>query len=189
MEYLIGIVLIAVLGCAATVYFFYWLPAKAGHPKVGRGLAALVAGFFVVAAAGLVFEDELFSKSDARKLLREQGVLLQDDFTIQANHSSSAPGGDYYHSFTLHISAADSKRVAASIRQAPGFERDGEPLPDSYKYGPGRYDGPPLVRSYATAAYLNRELFQPHGVPFAPTYRVIAVSKTSNELIFTDFNK
>ena len=168
---------------AAVGYGLYWLGRALGYPRLGRGLGWLLAAFFVVGAVGFIFEDELFSKADARALLREQQLTLQDDFSIEANKTMSAPG-DYYHSFTLRISAADRRRLVAAIAGAPGFEASGESLFDANKIpvSPRRYTGPAVMRNYGTGQGLERELFRPNGEGIMPTYRVVAVASRRNEI-------
>lgn len=56
-----------------------------------------------------VFEDQLFTKHNAKELVEEQLILLVDKFEVKENKSMSAIG-DYHHIFTLEISEPDKKK-------------------------------------------------------------------------------
>lgn len=50
-----------------------------------------------------IFEDELFTKNEAKELLKEQNIQLKDVMEILENKQMSSIG-EYYHTFTLKIS-------------------------------------------------------------------------------------
>ncbi|RZK58777.1 MAG: hypothetical protein EOO91_07240 [Pedobacter sp.] len=50
-----------------------------------------------------VFEDKLFAKEDAKGLVNEKQISLNDQFNSLKNKSDIATG-DYYHIFRLKIS-------------------------------------------------------------------------------------
>ena len=63
--YLIALLLILVI-FVGTISLFYWLPKKLGYPKVGKYLAISVAFFFLIMILMSIFEDEFFTKKEAR---------------------------------------------------------------------------------------------------------------------------
>jgi len=69
------------------VWLFYWIPKKIGYPRVGKILAGVVGIFFIVITFLSVFEDQLFSKRDALKLLAHQDIVLNDAFTLSHNEA------------------------------------------------------------------------------------------------------
>lgn len=89
------------LGC-----LFYFIPKKLGYPKtakyltIGYGLVILIFGLYTA------FEDQFFTKNNAKELVKDQGLKLMDEFDLTENKSMSAIG-DYYQIFTLRISERD----------------------------------------------------------------------------------
>lgn len=101
------------------IYFAYWLPKKVGYPKVGWLFSGILTVTFLYFTIIIIFEDELFSKSDAQEKLREHGFNLQDDFSIVSNLSSGFR--DYSHQFALNISQVDKEQIIKKITSAENF--------------------------------------------------------------------
>ncbi|MBD1431586.1 hypothetical protein H8B06_02015 [Sphingobacterium sp. DN00404] len=114
------IILIFAALIGGLIYFAYWLPKKAGYPKVGWLFSSLLTITFLYLTVVIVFEDELFSKSDVREKLGEHGFNLQHDFSIASNLS----GGfrDYSHQFVLDISKRDKEQIINKITDAENFQ-------------------------------------------------------------------
>ena len=72
------------------------------HPHTRRIFFSILTVTFLYFTIIIVFEDELFSKSDAQKKLREHGFILQHDFRIASNLSGRF--SDYSHQFVLGLS-------------------------------------------------------------------------------------
>ncbi|PRY40064.1 hypothetical protein CLV58_107158 [Spirosoma oryzae] len=138
----------------------------------------------------MIFEDQLFSKSDAEELLTEQNVKLKDDFELLKNESMSAIG-DYYHTFTLKITENDRRKLIRLIIDSPDFshKKDETWIDDSLFQTPNRYTGRRIIRNYATDQFFVRELFEPQGDGYAPTFRKIKIDKDSNILVFEDIDE
>ena len=82
--YFLAFIIIGVI-TVGIIFLSYWLPKKFGYPKIGKYLAIFVTLFFLVMILMSVFEDELFSKNEARELLQEQNIELKDDIEIKEN--------------------------------------------------------------------------------------------------------
>ncbi|MBN7812366.1 hypothetical protein J0A68_15545 [Algoriphagus sp. H41] len=151
---------------------------------IAHGLFVLTIGLYIA------FEDQLFTKSEAKELVEEQGILLTDDFELSKNESMSAIG-DYYHIFALKISERDRQNAIAKIKSADNFKSDNGSIETlMYQSAPDRYFGKKIVQNYATENSFVREYFEPSGREgYAPTFRRISISKTDNELIFEDINE
>ena len=168
---------------------FYFIPKKLGYPKIakyltiGYGLVVLTFGLYIA------FEDQLFTKSNARELVEEQGLKLTDEFDLTENKSMSAIG-DYYHTFTLEISERDKQKVITNIISSDNFKSDNGSIEYlMFQAAPDRYFGKKVTQNYETENSYVREYFEPSGrVGYAPTFRRISISKTKNELIFEDID-
>jgi hypothetical protein len=65
----IGLILVAI--AIGLTFLPYIVAKKMGYSKVGKWLSVIVGTFFVLLVISIVFEDQLFSKNDAKKLLVE----------------------------------------------------------------------------------------------------------------------
>lgn len=165
----------------------YFVPKKLGYPKTAKylvifyGLLAFIVTFIVV------FEDQLFTKNEAKKLVEEQNINLKDRFDLLNNESNSAIG-DYYHTFTIKVSKEDRQRAIATIKTSNIFKTDLLTVNRLlYLQQEDRYTGQKIFQDYETGDSYVREYFQPSGKEgYAPTFRRISISKTENKLTFED---
>lgn len=169
-------------------YLFYFIPKKLGHPKIGKLLTLTFAIFLLIIVLLTLFEDQLFSKDNAKELVEEQQILLIDNFDLQKNESVSAIG-DYYHTFTLKISKHDKQNAILKIKSSDNFKIDNFPNQTLYLTNE-RYFGSKVTQNYETENAYVREYFQPSGEEgYVPTFRRILISKTKNELTFEDIDE
>lgn len=132
------------------------------------------------------FEDQLFTKNNAKELVEEQQIILADKFELKENKSTSAIG-DYYHTFTLKISDRDKQNAISKIKSADNFKTGNSSGDQTLYLSDKRYFGPKVTQNYETESAFVREYFQPSGQEgYAPTFRRILISKTNNELTFED---
>ncbi len=75
------------LGCS-----FYFVPKKLGYPKTGKYLTLTFGLLVSKLVLWTVFEDQLFTKGNAKELVEEQQILLDDKFELKENKSMSAIG-------------------------------------------------------------------------------------------------
>lgn len=181
---LVGLIVIALAG--GLTFLFYWIPKKMGYPKPGKILSTIVGFAFVVLTGLIIFQDQLFSKSDARKLLAEQDINLTDKFEIIENKSMSAIG-DYYHTFSLRISIKDKQVIIGQIKSSHNFKGLNE-RPEDILHIEDRYKGKKITQNYEDSVQFVREYFEPNGEGYAPTYRKIEIDKKENILTFEDID-
>ncbi|GAB2789362.1 hypothetical protein GCM10027275_37900 [Rhabdobacter roseus] len=178
--------LVFFLLCAGITYAAYAIPQKIGYAKQGEVLSKLVGLAFLGLVGAIVFEDQLFSKRDALKLLVEQNISLNDDFELIHNKSMSAPG-DYYHTFMLRITPHDKARIIDLITHEKEFKKIGLLTVDLSEQT-DRYTGKKQKQHYETDTDFVTELFEPNGEGYAPTWRIIKISKRENTLVFQDID-
>ena len=172
------------LGC-----LFYFVPKKLGYPKTGKYLTLTFGILLLTLVLWTVFEDQLFTKDNAKELLEEQEILLRDKFDLKENESMSAVG-DYYHTFTLKISVRDKQNAILKIKSADNFKTDNTSIDQMLYLSDQRYFGPKVTQNYVTEKTYVREYFKPSGQKgYAPTFRRISISKTKNELTFEDIDE
>ena len=160
----------------------YFLPKIFGYPKTGR-ILLIAYGLIVLLLSILIgFEDVFFTKSDAKKLIEEQGILLNDEFELVDNVSSWAIG-DYYHTFVLNISTQDRIRAIDKIKSAEYFIKLDEPIDDLFSK---RREGPSQTQNYETKDSYVLESLKINGTNYAPTFRRIMINKRFNVLTFQD---
>lgn len=185
---LIGLLIVVFVGVPlGVVYLGYILPKKLGYPKVGKYLS-IVIGLFVVSLVLItVFQDQLFTKNNAKTLVEEQGIFLSDSFEIENNKSMSAIG-DYYHTFTLAISVQDKAKAIEKIKSSTHFKSPDVAVVDLLYEATDRYNGPTVTQNYETEESYVREYFKPNGEGYAPTFRRISINKRENKLVFEDID-
>jgi hypothetical protein len=168
-------------------FLFYFIPKKLGYPKVAKYLSATFVLLILAAALFLVFQDEFFTKNDAKKLVEEQHIKLNNKFELLKNESSSAMGADYYHTFTLKISEADREQAIQIIKKSKIFKSDNPSIDENLYLTQSRYFGPKVYQDYENKGSYVREYFEPSGQQgYAPTFRRISISKTESKLTFED---
>jgi hypothetical protein len=188
---LIGLFIVVFVGIPIGIgLLFYFIPKKLGYPKTAKyltityGLFVLIIGFFIV------FEDQLFTKKNAKELVEEQKFKLNDEFKLLNNESMSAIG-DYYHTFTLKISDRDKQDAIFKIKSSDNFKTDNISIDTMlYLQAQDRYFGEKIIQNYETENSYVREYFKPSGKEgYAPTFRRISISKINNELTFEDIDE
>ena len=186
----IGLYILVFIGLPiGLIWLFNFIPKKLGYPKTGKYLA-IIFGLFVLTIILLTaFEDQLFTKDNAKELVEEQQIIMADEFELTENKSASAIG-DYYHTFTLKISDRDKQNAISKIISADNFKKDNSSVDQSLYLSDDRYFGPKVTQNYETEKAFVREYFQPSGQKgYAPTFRRISISKSDNELTFEDIDE
>lgn len=186
----IGLLILVFVGIPVGIgLLLYFVPKRLGHPKtakyltIGYGILVLTITLFIV------FEDQLFTKNSAYKLVSEQGIELNDEFDLIQNESMSAIG-DYYHTFTLRISESDKQKAITEIKNADNFQSDNSSVDHLIYLSDNRYFGPKVTQNYETESAFVREYFEPSGQKgYAPTFRRISIDKETNELTFEDIDE
>lgn len=188
---LIGLFILVFVGIPIGLgLFFYFVPKRLGYPKTAKYLTITYALIVLTIGFFMLFEDLLFTKSNAKELVEEQGFKLTDHFDLKKNESMSAIG-DYYHTFTLEISDNDKQDIISKIKNSDNYKVDnGSIEPLLYQHAPDRYFGEKIIQNYETENSYVREYFEPIGREgYAPTFRRISISKKNNELTFEDIDE
>ncbi len=168
---------------------FFFVPKKLGYPKTAKYLTIIFGLLVLTIVLWTVFEDQLFTKNNAKELVEEQQIRLADKFELEKNKSISAIG-DYYHTFTLKISEHDKQDAILKIKSADNFKAENGSILNLPYQQEDRYFGPKVIQNYETKNAYVREYFQPSGRQgYAPTFRRISISKTDNELTFEDIDE
>jgi hypothetical protein len=166
----------------------YFIPKKLGFQKTAKYLTIVYGAIVLSCVCYIAFEDQFFTKQEARMLVEEQGFKLADEFDLVKNESMSGIG-DYYHTFTLRLSERDRQDAILRITSAENFALSGATVKDP-RPGLNRYFGPTVSQNYQNHESYVREYFKPSGRKgYAPTFRRISVSKTANKLIFEDIDE
>jgi hypothetical protein len=175
----IGIFFLLFIGIPIGVgLLIYFVPQKLGFPKTGKYLTILFALFVVTVFLMNVFEDRLFTKNDARKLVEEQEIQLTEKFELLENESVWVPGNSY-HTFTLRISENDKFSAIEKITNSPGYKIYGEPADEFITKGI-------MKQNYETEEGYVREFPRLNGKGIVPSFRRITIDKKENKLVFEE---
>lgn len=166
----------------------YFIPKKLGHPKVARYLSIAYGLLVLTIGLYIAFEDQLFTKNNAKEFVEEQDFILKDDFEILKNESKSSIG-DYYHTFTLEITKRDKDTIILKIKSSENFKPEQTSIEPMINLSDPRYFGQKVIQNYETKYSYVREYYKLSGQKgYAPILRRISISKTNNELTFEDID-
>ncbi|GAA4306855.1 hypothetical protein [Nibribacter koreensis] len=179
--------LLLVLGVpSGFIYLAYWFPKKLGYIRLGRILSSTLFSVFALVIAYISLEDEFFTKGDANELLLEQNIVLHDNFALKDNESTSGIG-DSYQKFILEISAKDKARIISEIKNSSNFRTLETPAANDVNFSlltNSKYKSGVFSEDYETEYSYKRVFFKFIRKDYAPTYRVVSISKGLNELTF-----
>ena len=81
----------------------------------------------------------------------------------------------------------DKNKIIGEIKKAKNFNSNLK-TENYFENRDDYYNGPKRIKNYETENKFVRELFQPNGDNYAPTWRKIEIDKKSNLLIFEDID-
>jgi hypothetical protein len=185
MLILIFILIFFFILCIGIIYLSYYIPKKIGYPKIGKILSSLLIIFVTYLTIIIFFEEELFTKNDAKKEIAALNFNLNDDFTLIQN-KSMAGFGEYLHFFKLSITPEDKLRLIKEIQNSTNYNNSNvenfTENRDDYYFGPKR------IKNYETEEYYIREYFKPNGKNYSPTWLVLKIEKRGNLIIYEDID-
>lgn len=162
------------------IYLIYWILKKSGRKKLGTIVSIVLILSFLIFTLYLLFDALLFSKSDARKLLSEYHITLNDDFKIISNQSGGLR--DYTHHFKLSITEKDKQSF---IDQRSWSDKMDERI-EVHTTAVDRYEGDTLRANYHDNDSYIYSMYRPNGKGIAPTFITIRVSKIKNTLTYEE---
>lgn len=98
------------------LFLLYFIGKKLESTRTGIILSTSVGLVFLLFFLYLRFEDQFFSKSNARDLLAENKIELKEDFEI-VNHKTDWGIGDFYQRLELKISNSDRLRLSNNFKK------------------------------------------------------------------------
>ncbi len=118
----IGFVILGLFGffllLSSIVLFFVF--KKKGYIKTGIIVSTILALIVLIPIFSMIFESELYFKSNAKEDLKQIDVVLQNDFDIVSNEIVGL--NKYYQITYLKISKEDRNRIINDIRKSNGFK-------------------------------------------------------------------
>ena len=87
--------------------------------RVVKVFAILALVFVTGIILMFALEDYFFTKSDARAILKEDGIEISDNFSILSNHTSGM--NDVSVEFTLKINEDDKAKIINTIKNSQYF--------------------------------------------------------------------
>lgn len=165
----------------------YIVPKKLGYPRLAKYILIFYSLCIILISSLFIFEDRLFTKSDAKELVDEQGIILLDNFDLIENESMFGIG-DYYHTFTLRISNNDKQKAIMNIRNSKNFNTRTCRIQEMSLKEQDLINSK-IVDNYETEDSYVREYFKPsEREGYAPIFRSISISKTEDKLVFEDID-
>jgi hypothetical protein len=111
----------------------YYIGKRLESKRTGIILSSSVGLFFLLCFLYLRFEDQLFTRSNARELLLTNKIELKDDFEIIENETNFAIG-DFHQRFELTITTRDKSLLISHFkRKTDSINSILEKYPNSFK--------------------------------------------------------
>lgn len=171
------------------IYLGYWIPQRFGKRKLGKWIAGILSVAVLTLILSFVFEDELFFKSDARKLIAEHNIELEDKFELNSNEFIGIK--DFYHRFELTISESDKLKIKNKITNAVNYQNlVDEPIDiraDKPRHTVSN-NNQIFTANYQTENEYIYEYYKPNKKGYKPTYQRISILKTENKLIYENIS-
>lgn len=171
------------------IYLGYWIPKRFGKRKLGKWIAGILSIAVLSIILSVVFEDELFFKSDAEELLAEHNIELKENFKLNSNEFAGIK--DFYHRFELTISETDKSRIKNKITKAENYQHLEDETTD-IRIDKPRYvnsnDSQEFTANYETEREYIYEYYKPNQRGHAPTYNRISIMKAENKLIYENIS-
>lgn len=98
------------------LFLLYYIGKRLESKRTGIILSSSVGLFFLLCFLYLRFEDQLFTRSNARELLLTNKIELKDDFEIIQNETNFAVG-DFHQRFELKISTQDKSLLVSHFKR------------------------------------------------------------------------
>ncbi|MDQ8005754.1 MAG: hypothetical protein REI64_13195 [Pedobacter sp.] len=169
-------------------WLIYIILKRLNYRKTAKWLVLIYAAFLCIIILETIFNDELFTKGDAKKFAKQLNIELYDNFNLIENQSKWSVG-DYYQTFSLRISKSDKERIIQSIKSDTNFIALGKPI-TNFLYDPNvdKYNGKKVTQNYEVDDAFVRELFIPNGDGYAPTFYKISIYKVGTIVVFEDID-
>ena len=171
------------------IYLGYWIPKRFGKRKLGKWIAGILSIAVLTMILSVVFEDELFFKSDAENLLTKHDIELKDNFKLNSNKFSGI--FDFYHRFELTISEKDKTRLIEKITSADNFQENVDNEFD-FRIDKPRYtennEYKEFTANYHTERKYIYEYYKPNEIGNKPTFNRISILKKENKLIYENIS-
>jgi hypothetical protein len=168
------------------IFVSYWTLINLRFKKAGKIVAIVFTALALLPFLVFALEDYFFFKSDARKFLNENQIILTDDFTIKSNHITGL--SDLYQKFELQISLKDKERIIKQFRASQYFQ---DSVTDDYNLPTKTGNGltKKVYRDYEKDDFIRRETYQKLRRGYVSDYDVITISKRDNILTFERINE
>ncbi len=171
------------------IYLGYWIPKHFGKRKLGKWIAGILSIAVLSLILSVVFEDELFFRSDAKELLAENNFELKDNFKLNSNEFAGIK--DFYHRFELTISESDKSRITNKITNAENYQNYvDKPIDirvDKPRYADSSNDQI-FTANYQTEREYIYEYYKPNEKGYTPTYHRISILKAENKLVYENIS-
>ena len=117
-----GVIIMFIIGIFILVLsvISYKVLKHHGYKKTGIALSLFFALVVLIPLFSMIFESELYFKSDVRKDLKIAEIVLKNDFEIESNDITGLT--DYYQLTKLRISNADRDKIITQIINSNNFK-------------------------------------------------------------------
>lgn len=175
--------LIFIIAIVGIVYLSYWLPKKLGYKKVGVVISSVLTIGVLAIVFSSVFEDELFTESDAIDRLKEHSFIVADDAELISNEMGGIR--DFHHRFELRISEEDKEKFIRNIRSSENYQFQVSEIIDIRTNKPRYSDqDTSFTATYENSRSYVYEFYKPNRQGYKPTWEIISVSKSENKLTY-----
>lgn len=185
MGYLTTLLMI-VMFAFLIIFVSYWTLVNLNFKKAGKIVAIVFTVLATLPFLSFALEDYFFFKSDAKKFLTENQIILTDNFKINSNQITGL--SDVYQKFELEISLKDKERIIQQLKNSKYFQ---DTVNDNHSLYPKSGSGltTKIYLDFEKNEFVCREAYQKLKMGYVSDYDIITISKTKNILTFERINE
>lgn len=175
---IILLVFLIILNC-------YWTLINLNFRKTAKIIAFVFSILASLPFLSFVLEDYFFFKSDAQKFLKDNDIVLTDEFKIKSNAISGL--NDVTQKFELEISLTDRNKIIQQIRNSKFFKDTLVDNSDLFSKSGNKLTSK-IYLDYEKNEFIRRETFQRLKLGYTSDHDIITIAKDKNSLIFERIN-
>ncbi len=155
---------------------------RLGHKKIGICIVAVILIVFLYIPFSFIFDGFLFSKTDAKKALAENGIVLLDDFEFKSKSISGIM--DYILEIEINISESDKNQIIETFKISEfRVENENFQMIDLYSKVPKILESDTILfATYETENFWNLERIMVIKNGYMRTNDIIQIAKEENRI-------
>lgn len=175
-------ILIFILILVGLIVLTLKVSKRLGYKKIGYVISSIILIAFLYIPFSFAFDGFFFSKSDAKKALKDNKIELLDDFEFERKSISGIM--DYILEFKILVSESDKEQILENLKSSEcRVKNENHQMSDLYSKIPAKLNSDTvLYATYETQNFWNIERIVVLKNRYMRTNDIIQISKRENSL-------